>query len=186
MKILLHDGYNNRGLAEPITLTVAGIAAAVTAANKYVNENLGGWAGLNQKILSLIGRNPATDPKAIEALRKGFYTPGDAHYNTNLGGYMRAINAGTISNQDLIAVSKALPVLISEAKKGADKNDWAGARYFVVYSEFFKTVKTELEKRGKNYTEAPKNGADIAPAPGTTAKNLLIPAAIILGLKFLL
>jgi hypothetical protein len=186
MKILLHDGYNRRGLGEPVTLTIAAITAAISKANQYVNANLGGWSGLNQKILSIIGRNPATDPKAIEALRKGFYTPGDPHYNTETGAAMRAISNGTITNESLILLSQKLPGMISTAKAGAEKNDWAAARYFVVYGEFLKIAKTELEKRGKNYTEAPKSGAEYAPAPGTTAKSLIIPAAIILGLKFIL
>jgi hypothetical protein len=202
MKILLHDGYNRGGLSEPISLTIAGLIAASKAADKYVKENYGSWAGLNGKLLSLIGRHPSTDPKAIEALRKAFFTPGDTHYNTNLGAYMRAINNGSISNADLMRVAANLQGGMSDAKKGADKGDWAAARYLVVYSEFLKTVQAEMEKRAANYNQQAQTNAGIklpnsgAPSPFSLVKppptdapsqlkSLALPVAAILAFKLL-
>lgn len=185
MKILLHDRHH-RGLSEPITLTIAGIASAIASANKYVNNNFGGWGGLKSKILSLIGRDPMTSPAKIEELKQSFIQPGGSGYNTNVGVDIRGVLDGSITNEALIAFMKRLEPAITVAKKGADKGDWRAARYVIVYGEFLTLATAKLQKRQDILTSSGASRGTIPGATQTPAMNkILLPAALILGLKLL-
>ncbi len=181
MKVRLYD----QNLGDPATFSLIVVAKKI---DTLIREKFGSWSGFNGFLLGLIGKHPSTDPKKIAVSRDYIVN------RTPLGTTWK--NRKNLTMPQIQALANKLIAEVKAAKSRADAGDWVAARHFTVFAEMLQILRNDIgfSIEAKGSTNPTILDPDTTPPPTmpgmpqipTDIKKLIVPAAIIFGIKLLL